>query len=113
MKPWLSVGPMVVSAGRRDPVGPARIMVSTRTWERAASSPFPPYPRSQAESTPLDLPLPGKRSRGDSRRHDASKEAVAIANEAKALHDAGKHAESVAKAQEAAAAINLTLKMKK
>ncbi len=41
------------------------------------------------------------------------KEAVAIANEAKALHDAGKHAESVAKAQEAAAAINLTLKMKK
>lgn len=44
---------------------------------------------------------------------DASKKAVALANEAKALHDAGKHAEAVAKAQEAAKAINLTLKMKK
>jgi hypothetical protein len=37
---------------------------------------------------------------------------VALANEAKALHDAGKHAESVAKADEAAKAINLTLKKK-
>jgi hypothetical protein len=44
---------------------------------------------------------------------DASKKAVALANEAKALHDAGKHAEAVAKAQEAAKEINLTLKMKK
>jgi hypothetical protein len=43
---------------------------------------------------------------------DASKKAVALANEAKALHDAGQHAESVKKAQEAAAAINLQLKMK-
>jgi hypothetical protein len=42
----------------------------------------------------------------------ASKKAVALANEAKALHDAGKHADSVKKAQEAAAAINLQLKMK-
>jgi hypothetical protein len=30
----------------------------------------------------------------------------------RALHDAGKHADSVKKAQEAAAAINLQLKMK-
>ena len=43
---------------------------------------------------------------------DASKKANALAAEAKALHDAGKHAESVAKADEAAAAINLTLKKK-
>ena len=43
---------------------------------------------------------------------DASKKALALANEAKALHDAGKHAESVAKADEAAKAINLTLKKK-
>jgi len=43
---------------------------------------------------------------------DASKKAVALANEAKALHDAGKHAESVAKADEAAKAINLPLKKK-
>jgi len=43
---------------------------------------------------------------------DASKKAVALANEAKALHDAGKHAESIAKAKEAAAAIKLDLKMK-
>jgi hypothetical protein len=43
---------------------------------------------------------------------DASKKAVALANEAKALHDAGKHAESLAKADEAAKAINLTLKKK-
>jgi hypothetical protein len=43
---------------------------------------------------------------------EASKKAIALANEAKALHDAGKHAESVAKADEAAKAINLTLKKK-
>jgi hypothetical protein len=43
---------------------------------------------------------------------DASKKAQALAKEAKALHDAGKHAESVAKADEAAAAIKLTLKKK-
>ena len=43
---------------------------------------------------------------------DASKKAVALATEAKALHDAGKHADSIKKAQEAAAAINLQLKMK-
>jgi len=42
----------------------------------------------------------------------ASKKAVALANDAKALHEAGKHADSVKKAQEAAAAINLQLKMK-
>ena len=43
---------------------------------------------------------------------DASKKAVALANEAKALHDSGKHADSVAKAEDAAKAINLTLKKK-
>jgi hypothetical protein len=43
---------------------------------------------------------------------DASKKAVALANEAKALHDSGKHAEAVAKADEAAKAINLSLKKK-
>ena len=43
---------------------------------------------------------------------DASKKAVALATEAKALHDAGKHADSIAKAKEAAAAIKLELKMK-
>jgi hypothetical protein len=43
---------------------------------------------------------------------DASKKASALATEAKALHDAGKHADSVAKAKEAAAAIKLELKMK-
>ena len=43
---------------------------------------------------------------------DASKKAVALATEAKALHDAGKHADAVKKAQESAAAINLQLKMK-
>jgi len=43
---------------------------------------------------------------------DASKKAVALASEAKALHEAGKHADSVKKAQDAAAAINLQLKMK-
>ncbi|MEX2221800.1 MAG: hypothetical protein WEG40_08380 [Candidatus Rokuibacteriota bacterium] len=43
---------------------------------------------------------------------EASKKGMALANEAKALHDAGKHAESVAKADEAAKAINLTLKKK-
>jgi len=43
---------------------------------------------------------------------DASKKAMALATEAKALHDSGKHAESVAKADEAAKAINLSLKKK-
>ena len=43
---------------------------------------------------------------------DASKKAQALANEAKELHNAGKHAESVAKTDEAAKAINLTLKKK-
>jgi len=43
---------------------------------------------------------------------DASKKAQALAAEAKALHDAGKHAESIAKAEEAAKTINLTLKKK-
>jgi hypothetical protein len=43
---------------------------------------------------------------------DASKKAVALANEAKALHDAGKHAESIAKADEAAKVIGLQLKKK-
>jgi hypothetical protein len=43
---------------------------------------------------------------------DKSKKAQALAKEAKTLHDSGKHAESVAKADEAAAAIGLTLKKK-
>jgi hypothetical protein len=43
---------------------------------------------------------------------DASKKANALAAEAKALHESGKHAESIAKADEAAKAINLTLKKK-
>ena len=43
---------------------------------------------------------------------EASKKAIALANEAKALHEAGRHAESVAKADEAAKVINLTLKKK-
>jgi len=43
---------------------------------------------------------------------DASKKAIALANEAKALHDAGKHAESIAKADEAAKVIGLQLKKK-
>ena len=43
---------------------------------------------------------------------DASKKAQALTVEAKALHDSGKHAESIEKAKEAAAAINLQLKMK-
>jgi hypothetical protein len=43
---------------------------------------------------------------------DASKKAQSLAAEAKSLHDAGKHADSIKKAQEAAAAINLQLKMK-
>ena len=46
------------------------------------------------------------------KKTDASKKANALAAEAKALHDAGKHAESIAKADEAAKAINLTLKKK-
>jgi hypothetical protein len=41
-----------------------------------------------------------------------SKKATALAAEAKKLHAAGKHAESVAKADEAAKAINLALKKK-
>ena len=43
---------------------------------------------------------------------EVSKKAMAIATEAKALHDSGKHADSVAKAKEAASAIKLELKMK-
>ncbi len=43
---------------------------------------------------------------------DNSKKAIALAAEAKKLHDAGKHAESVAKADEAAKVINLALKKK-
>ncbi len=43
---------------------------------------------------------------------DASKKAAAMAAEAKSLHAAGKHAESVQKAKDAAAAIKLELKMK-
>ena len=43
---------------------------------------------------------------------DASKKAEALATEAKVLHDAGNHADSIKKAQEAAAAVNLQLKMK-
>ena len=43
---------------------------------------------------------------------DASKKANALAAEAKKLHDEGKHPQSVAKAEEAAKAINLTLKKK-
>lgn len=42
----------------------------------------------------------------------ASTKAKSLAAEAKSLHDAGKHAEAVAKADEAAKAINLTLKKK-
>jgi hypothetical protein len=42
----------------------------------------------------------------------ASTKANELAAEAKKLHDAGKHAESVAKAEEAAKAINLALKKK-
>jgi len=43
---------------------------------------------------------------------DASKKAAATSAEAKALHAAGKHAESVQKAKDAAAGIKLELKMK-
>jgi len=43
---------------------------------------------------------------------DASKKAAALAAEAKTLHAAGKHAESIQKAKDAAAAIHLELKMK-
>jgi hypothetical protein len=42
----------------------------------------------------------------------SSTKANELAAEAKKLHDSGKHAESVAKAEEAAKAINLTLKKK-
>jgi hypothetical protein len=41
-----------------------------------------------------------------------SAKANELAAEAKKLHDAGKHAESIAKAEEAAKAINLALKKK-
>jgi hypothetical protein len=40
-------------------------------------------------------------------------EGAALANEARALHEAGKHAESIRKAEDAAAAISLKLKIKK
>ncbi len=43
---------------------------------------------------------------------DASKKAATMAAEAKALHAAGKHAESVQKAKDAAAEIKMELKMK-
>jgi hypothetical protein len=43
---------------------------------------------------------------------DACTKALALADDAEKLHKEGKHAESVAKAQEAAKPINLTLKMK-
>ncbi len=43
----------------------------------------------------------------------ASQKAVALASEARALHEAGKHAEAIKKAEDAAAAIKLKLKMKK
>ncbi len=44
---------------------------------------------------------------------DACKQALALANDAEKLHKEGKHAAAVAKAEEAAKPINLTLKMKK
>ena len=43
---------------------------------------------------------------------DNCKKAMALADDAEKLHKDGKHAEAVAKAQEAAKPINLTLKMK-
>lgn len=43
---------------------------------------------------------------------DASKKAAAMVAEVKALHGAGKHAESTQKAKDAAAEIKLELKMK-
>ena len=43
---------------------------------------------------------------------DACKKALAMADEAEKLHKDGKHAESVAKADEAAKVIGLTLKKK-
>jgi hypothetical protein len=43
---------------------------------------------------------------------DNCKKALTLADEAEKLHKDGKHADSVAKAQEAAKPINLTLKMK-
>jgi hypothetical protein len=43
---------------------------------------------------------------------EASKKAIALAKEAQALHQAGKHAASIAKADEAAKVIGLTLKKK-
>jgi hypothetical protein len=43
---------------------------------------------------------------------DASKKAIALADDAEKLHKEGKHTESIAKAKEAADAIKLQLKMK-
>jgi hypothetical protein len=43
---------------------------------------------------------------------DNCKKAMGLADDAEKLHKDGKHAEAVAKAQEAAKPINLTLKMK-
>ncbi|HXI22214.1 MAG TPA: hypothetical protein VNH46_14060 [Gemmatimonadales bacterium] len=42
----------------------------------------------------------------------ASQKAIALAKEARTLHQAGKHSESISKADEAAKAIGLTLKKK-
>ena len=67
-----------------------------------------PPPRAEAE--PFAPPMSTDATAG--KTDDASKKAVALANEAQALHDAGKHADSVKKAQDAAGAINLQLKMK-
>ncbi len=47
-----------------------------------------------------------------SRLDEASAKAKALTAESEALHKAGKHADSVKKAEEAAKAIGLTLKMK-
>ena len=64
-----------------------------------------------ANQCPLLIKQVQDATAGQDRRRN-SKRALALAAEAKALHDAGKHAESVAKAEEAAKAINLTLKKK-
>jgi hypothetical protein len=58
---------------------------------------------------PADQAGDGRDGGQDRRR---LQEGEALPPEAKTLHDAGKHAESVAKADEAAKAINLTLKKK-
>jgi hypothetical protein len=49
----------------------------------------------------------------ESRTDPASQKAVALANEARGLHEAGRHAEAIKGAEDAAAAVNLKLKMKK